>query len=60
MKVLVTSGVNWEIAGRLLSAVVDYAEFVERSIGNDPNLTAPWLFGELDEAGAVLRPPEGA
>ncbi len=37
-----------------MNDAVSYAEVVERAIGNDPQLTAPWLFEKSEvKAGAI-------
>ncbi len=43
-KFLVAVGANRKIAEEILGLVVEYAEFVEKKIGNDPKLSAPWLY----------------
>jgi hypothetical protein len=51
-KFAIQMGINSKIAQTVIEDAVSYAGVVERAIGNDPKLTAPWLFGEL-EAKAV-------
>jgi len=47
-KFLVAVGANRKIAEEILVLAVKYAEFVETKIGNDPKLTAPWLYKDVE------------
>jgi hypothetical protein len=42
-KFQVATGANRRIAEEILRSALEYAEFVERALGNDPNLSVPWL-----------------
>jgi hypothetical protein len=47
-KFFVAVGTNRRIAEETLSLAVQFAEFVEKQIGNDPKKTAPWLYATTD------------
>jgi hypothetical protein len=47
-KFLVAVGANRKIAGEILGLAIKYVEFVEVNIGNDPRLTAPWLYKDVE------------
>jgi hypothetical protein len=57
-KFLIQVGVNARIAGMVLADAVAYAEAVEKAIGNDPMLKAPWLYEKPELRGAVLSRAE--
>jgi hypothetical protein len=60
-KFTIQVGVNSKIAQTVVEDAVSYAEAVERAIGNDPQLTAPWLFEELEvKAAAIERNGRGS
>ncbi len=43
-KFFVAVGANRKIAEEILKLAIEYAEFVEKEIGNDPRKSAPWLY----------------
>jgi len=46
-KFLIATGANRAIAEQIFKTAVEYAEFVEKALGNEPRLSAPWLFKDL-------------
>jgi len=53
-KFLIATGANRVIAEQIFEAAVGYAEFVEKALGHEPTLSAPWLckdLGEMKDAG---------
>ena len=48
-KLFVAVGANRKIAEEILNLAVQYAEFVEKEIGNDPRESAPWLYKGTEE-----------
>jgi len=50
-KFLVAVGANRKIAEAILGLAVEYAEFVEKKIGSDPKLTAPWVYKDVELEG---------
>jgi hypothetical protein len=47
-KFQVATGTNRKISEEVLRIAVEYAAFVEKAIGNDPKLSAPWLYKDPD------------
>jgi hypothetical protein len=47
-KFLVAVGANRKIAEEILGMAVEYALLIEKKIGNDPKLTAPWLYKDAE------------
>ena len=59
-KFLAAVPVNLELAQELLEQAVSYAEFVEKGLGNDSRLTAPWLLEKHTEPGGASVAPRGS
>jgi hypothetical protein len=47
-KFIVAVGANRTLAAEILKLALEYAEFVEQKIGNNPKLTAPWLYKDVE------------
>jgi hypothetical protein len=53
-KFMVLVGVNARIARMVVDDATAYAEAVEKAIGNDPRLSAPWLYEKAEPTGPAL------
>jgi hypothetical protein len=53
-KFLIGVGVNATIAGAVIEDAVAYADGIEKTIGNDPQLSAPWLYDKAESIGPTL------
>jgi hypothetical protein len=53
-KFLIEVGVNAKIAGMVLEDAAAYADAIEKAIGNDPQLSAPWLYNMPEPTGSAL------
>lgn len=57
-KFVIEVGVNARIAALVLVDAVAYAEAIEKAIGNNPQLSAPWLYDKVEALGPVLKASE--
>ena len=48
-KFFVAVGANRKTAAEVLHLAIQYAEFAEKGIGNDPSKSAPWLYKGIEE-----------
>lgn len=53
-KFMILVGVNARIARMVVGDATAYAEAVEKAIGNDPRLSAPWLYEKAESVGPAL------
>lgn len=57
-KFMIAVGVNARIAQNVIEDAVRYAEAVEKAIGNDARLSAPWLYERIEPTGPALSRSE--
>jgi hypothetical protein len=54
-KFQIGASTNRKIAQEVFRLAVAYAEFVENAIGNDPKLSAPWLYNDANSVKEVSK-----